>query len=505
MLFHISPKEQQKIAIIGAGAMGISIASILARLELAEVTIFEAESKPFNSKSASTNNTGILHHFIYGGHRNTLEILFKQAIVFRKLMPDYVFGDNQINYLVLNEPNNTAIHRKGVTFKEVATFLKNIYQNHLIKHPDDNFFGQAEEIVKIIDEENIDYFLNSLGLSINLDKNLVNRSTKKTFLGAVQVKQPVLNMGEYCTHMINLLDLLLHDNLLSFQGNTRVKNICIKDQGFELKIKNSNQLSFDTVINAGYGGGLEIPSPSLQGEIQKEGNIARLKVYGLYKIPQWLKLQIPGLAESFSSTLLIRGQYGGIIKVGYDFLAMFYGPEYNQAELHFPIDTNFNHFPEQWHKNLPQIMGRSEKEMMKAIKNGISRWIPWAKELEDVKLKKAVQVYPGRQPANDLEAAKRDDDPVRYRYKHQNGGEYIHITGSKLTSIPYNSFKIVREILSIYIAKGILTQEQVNQHIAIDESHEITISPQIEYALGKDLPQMDSSEREKIIQEWNVY
>ncbi|EGJ32007.1 MULTISPECIES: FAD-dependent oxidoreductase [Moorena] len=329
--FHVSPKEQQKIAIIGAGAMGISIASILARLELAEVTIFEAESKPFNSKSASTNNTGILHHFIYGGHRNTLEMLFKQTVLFRKLMPDYIFGDSKINYLVPNEPNNTAINREGVTFKEVAIFLIDFYKKYLIKHPYDNYFGKPEEIAKIIDEESIKYFLHSLGLSINQENNWFEQSTIRTFCGAVQVKQPVLNMGEYCSHMINLIDLLINNNLLSFKGNTRVKSIGINDQGFDLKIKNSNQLYFDTVINAGYGGGLEIPSPSLQGEIKKEGNIAKLKVYGLYKITQGLKSQIPGLAESFSSTLLIRGQYGGIIKVGYDFIAMFYGPEYNQA------------------------------------------------------------------------------------------------------------------------------------------------------------------------------
>ncbi|NET57689.1 MAG: FAD-dependent oxidoreductase, partial [Symploca sp. SIO2E6] len=52
-VFNLPPQQQKKIAIIGAGAMGVSTACILARLGIAQVTIFEAESKPFNSKGAS--------------------------------------------------------------------------------------------------------------------------------------------------------------------------------------------------------------------------------------------------------------------------------------------------------------------------------------------------------------------------------------------------------------------------------------------------------------------
>ena len=113
--------------------------------------------------------------------------------------------------------------------------------------------------------------------------------------------------------------------------------------------------------------------------------------------------------------------------------------------------------------------------MTKSIKDDIARWIPWAKELEDIKLKKAVQVYPSRKPANDLEAAQRDDNPVRYMYQHKNGGKYIHIPGFKLTSIPYQAFQVVLEILSIYILQGILTQEQVNKHIIIDQNKYIIL------------------------------
>jgi glycine/D-amino acid oxidase-like deaminating enzyme len=80
-VFNIPAHQQQKIAVIGAGAMGVSTACILAQLGIAQVTLFEAESKPFNSKSASINNTGILHHFVYGGHPKTLEHLFKQSIL----------------------------------------------------------------------------------------------------------------------------------------------------------------------------------------------------------------------------------------------------------------------------------------------------------------------------------------------------------------------------------------------------------------------------------------
>ena len=91
-------------------------------------------------------------------------------------MPDYIFGDSQINYLVPNDPNNTAINREGVTFKDVAIFLRDVYKKHLIKHPYDNFFGKPEEIAEIIDEESIKYFLPSLGLSTNPENNWVDKS-----------------------------------------------------------------------------------------------------------------------------------------------------------------------------------------------------------------------------------------------------------------------------------------------------------------------------------------
>lgn len=56
-VFDLPPEQQQKIGIIGAGAMGVSTACILARLGIAQITVFEAEPKPFNNKGASSNNT----------------------------------------------------------------------------------------------------------------------------------------------------------------------------------------------------------------------------------------------------------------------------------------------------------------------------------------------------------------------------------------------------------------------------------------------------------------
>ncbi|MEM1168398.1 MAG: FAD-dependent oxidoreductase [Cyanobacteria bacterium P01_H01_bin.35] len=65
-LFNIPLEAQQKIAIIGGGAMGISLASILSQLGIAKVTLLEAESIPSNHYSASLNNIGILHHYSFG-------------------------------------------------------------------------------------------------------------------------------------------------------------------------------------------------------------------------------------------------------------------------------------------------------------------------------------------------------------------------------------------------------------------------------------------------------
>ena len=490
-LFNLPPQQRQKIAIIGAGAMGVSTACILAKLGIAQLTLLEAESKPFNSKGASINNTGVLHHFVYGGHPKTLEHLFKQSILFRKLMPEYVFGDSHVNYLVPNEEGNTAINQEGLTFKDVANFLVDTYKQHIKTYKNDNFFGQPEDLVKILDEEAINSLVGN------------TKSSREEIAGAVQVKQSVLNLGEYICHLLNLLEGMSRENFLSIKYNQRVTNIGINHQNFELKSDQNHQLYFDTVINAGYAQGLEIPIPAPKNEQYREGNLVKLKVYGLYKMQTALKLRRPNLNKNFSSTILIRGQYGGIIKVGHDYLAIFSGREYNQAELDFPLDQSPRKIPREWFQNLAQITGRTEKELMTSIKNDIARWIPWAAELEAVKLKKAVQVYPGRKSANDLEAAKRDDNPIRYLYQHNNGGKYIHIPGFKLTSIPYQAFQVVLEILSTYIRQGILTPEQVNQHISIDKNNQIILSPEMENALGKDLSQ--SSEKKKILEEWDIY
>ena len=492
-VFNLPPQQREKIAIIGAGAMGVSTACILARLGIAQVTIFEAESKPFNSKGASINNTGILHHFVYGGHQKTLEHFFKQSILFRKLMPEYVFGDSHVNYLVPNEEGNTAINEAGVNFKDVAVSLVDIYKRHLKKYKDENFWGQPEDLVKILDEDTIKSLLGQA------------HSSRQEIAGAVKVRQSVLNIGEYACHMINLLEVLSRQNFVEINYNQRVNNIGINNQNFELNINENNQDYFDTVINAGYATGLEIPIPAPRNEQYIEGNLVKLKVYGLYKIPLALKLQLPELKKKFSSTILIRGQYGGIIKVGAEILAIFSGREYNQTELYFPVDKYPINIPTDWFQNLEKITGRTEKKVTKSIKHDIARWIPWAKELEDIKLKKAVQVYPSRKPANDLEAAQRDDNPVRYMYQHKNGGKYIHIPGFKLTSIPYQAFQVALEILSIYIRQGILTQEQVDQHIMLDSNKYMILSPEMEYALGKDLDQSAISEREKIREEWDIY
>jgi hypothetical protein len=492
-VFNIPAQQQQKIAIIGAGAMGVSTACILAKLGIAQVTLFEAESKPFNSKGASINNTGILHHFVYGGHPKTLEHLFKQSILFRKLMPDHVFGDSYINYLVPNEEGNTALTQEGVTFKDVAVSLVDIYKRHLKNYPDENLWGQPEDLTEILDQDRIETLLGK------------THSSRQEIAGAVRVRQSVLDIGKYACHMIKLLELVSGQQFLSINYHQKVNNIGINNRDFEIDINYSDQLCFDTVINAGYATGLEIPIPTMKDGQCGQGNQVKLKVYGIYKIPAALKLQMSELDKSFSSTILIRGQYGGMIRVASDLIAIFSGLEYNQAELSFPLDKGSLKIPVEWGQDLEKITGRTEKEIMASIKSDFSKWIPWAKELEDVKLKKAVQVYPGRKSANDLEAAQRDDNPIRYLYQHKNGGKYIHIPGFKLTSIPYHAFQVVLEILSTYILQEILTQSQVDKHIKIDSNSHIILSPEMECALGKDLPQLDINERKRIIKFWDIY
>ncbi len=492
-IFNIHPQHQQKIAIIGAGAMGVSTGCILARLGIAQVTLFEAESKPFNSKGSSTNNTGILHHFVYGGHPHTLEHLFKQSILFRKLMPDYVFGDSSVNYLVPNDQENTALHQDGVTFKDVANSLIDIYNRHLKRYPDDNFLGKPEELVKTLNEDEIQSVLGNMSSSID------------TISGGVKVKQSVLNLGEYVCHMIRVIELLVKHKLLTVNYHQKITHIDINPNNFELTINHHLKMDFDTVINAGYAKGLELPILEQKEQQDNQGNLVKLKVYGLYKIPNSLKLKFPGLQENFSSTIFIRGQYGGIIKVGYNFLAAFSGSEYNQDEFDFPLKKLPRNIPKKWFKSLDEITGRKEEEVLISIQSELSRWIPWAQELERVKLKKAVQVYPGRKFLNALDSAKRDDNPIRYLYQHQQGGQYIHIPGFKLTSIPYQSCQIILSILSSYVVQELISQEEVNKHIRIDENSNILLSSEMESTLGKNLSQLNILDRKKIIKNWNIY
>ena len=491
-LFNIPPEAQQEIAIIGAGAMGISVASILSQLGIAKVTLLEAESTPLNHYSASLNNTGILHHFVYGGHFSTLELLFKQTLLFKKVMPDYVFEDDYVNYLAPNIKGNTAIYQKGVTLKDVSKNLIEIYNNHINNYPSEQIFGSAKELVQEIEPEEI---LWGTG-----DKNLFN--------GAVKVKQPVLNIGEYCSHLIQLLNKLIKEQKINLKTHHRVTNIQLSEQGFELQINQEKKLYFNTVINTAYARGLEIPIPSFSGEKQV-GNIVKLKVYGLYKIPETLKTKIPKFIDSFSSTLLIRGQYGGIIKAGQNRLAIFYGLEYNQAELYIPLDKVPINLPQNWISwvrcETDYFDSRNEVSILQAIQKGVSQWIPWVAQLEPIKVKKNIQVYPGKKPANQLEAAKRDHNPIRYQYQHQTGEQYIHIPGGKLTSVIYHSFLIIHNLLKTYINKQILTEQEVEKHIKIDNNRTIIISPELEFLLGNKLPQSPPEKREKIIKELNVY
>ena len=54
------------IAVIGAGAAGSALAVMLSGLGF-KVTLIEGKETTFDERSASLNNTGIIHHLIYGG------------------------------------------------------------------------------------------------------------------------------------------------------------------------------------------------------------------------------------------------------------------------------------------------------------------------------------------------------------------------------------------------------------------------------------------------------
>ncbi len=87
----------------------------------------------------------------------------------------------------------------------------------------------------------------------------------------------------------------------------------------------------------------------------------------------------------------------------------------------------------------------------------------------------------------------------------QTGEQYIHIPVAKLTSVVYHSFLIIHKLLQTYISKDILTEQEVKQHLIIDNNRTIIISPKLEFLLGNTLQQSPLEKREKVIKELNVY
>ncbi|MEM1168400.1 MAG: hypothetical protein AAGJ08_04790 [Cyanobacteria bacterium P01_H01_bin.35] len=50
-----------------------------------------------------------------------------------------------------------------------------------------------------------------------------------------------------------------------------------------------------------------------------------------------------------------------------------------------------------------------------------------------------------------------------------------------------------------------MTEQEVKQHLIIDNNRTIIISPKLESLLGKGSPQSPLEKREKVIRELNVY
>ena len=107
--------------------------------------------------------------------------------------------------------------------------------------------GKSEELVKILNQDEIKSVLGNMSSSID------------PIYGGVKVKQSVLNLGEYVCHIVRLIDLLVKHNLLTVNYHQKITHIDITPNNFELTINQSLKMDFDTVINAGYAKGLEIP------------------------------------------------------------------------------------------------------------------------------------------------------------------------------------------------------------------------------------------------------
>jgi glycine/D-amino acid oxidase-like deaminating enzyme len=480
------------IAVIGAGAAGSTLAVMLSGLGF-KVTLIEGKETTFDKRSASLNNTGIIHHLIYGGDPEVQSHLFKAGMLFSELLPDHLFADNKMLYLappvIHGGKVNTAVVAGDISLPSNLIALKKDYKAYCRRPGAKAYYGPPEDFYQVLGEKQMRAMLGQPGeaawLSPARDKN------GRHFAMGAQVNQRVINTAYFAQHMQGIINALHQKKGDDFQILTRhhVSSIGRAGKGgFDIHyVEEAGKPAahFDSVINAGHAKGLEAKSDAPQEAVH-----LKQKAYGIFHVPEPLRNQFA------QSLFMVRSsELGGIVRMGPGLVALVSGKNYNRDDISFN-EHGRRLVPEHWAKGATDATRRSDSrhthsdvELLDAIQKDMAHWFPAVSKLEPVELRYGQHLYPpSRETANEVESAARADRSMYEKCDSGQFGRYGFFSAAKLTSIPFGALECALHVLEPYVKAGIITQEQVKEQLHMDAEGYAVVSDTLKTAMGKHLP-----------------
>lgn len=488
------------IAIIGGGTTGCMTALMLGSVGLGRVTLFEADDQVLSGRATTLNSVGTNHHLAWSGDPETMEHFFKCAILFRQLMPDWVFSDFSLNYYVpgrtpAGQPNSAvdgvlpmggsgpALRRDPrLSWRASVVRLDRLYHRWVEEEGGEAVFGPPGEYARELDEEDLRRMIGGPTPPGGADRWLVDDPEGGRFVAAVRLRQCVLNMAWFCVHLVTRLELMRARGALEILTGHRVSAIRPASDGFEVTAKSGGEqrrFRFHDVINAGYAGSVGIGLPGAADD----GLHVALKVFGIYE-------PSPEVAESFASFIMIRGQFGSVVRAAPRLFSICSGREFDRDTSTLPAGPIAGRrLPERWSdvfnpKRRAALLGGSDAELLDLIQRDIAGWVPIVGDFRPVVLKVAPQLYPRQRPeADDVSAAVRRESELRDRWLNPEGGQYFRLQGAKMTTIPFAAVRATLALLEPHVAAGRLEEDEPAEHLRVRDGF-IWTSPALRQMLG---------------------
>jgi len=490
--------KPHSIAVVGAGAAGSMVATLLSCLGF-DVTVLESEDSAFDSRSASQNNTGIIHHLIYGGDPAVQSHLFKAGLLFSEFFPEHIMADKRMLYLapptVQHGKRNTALegstNAQGQDVSLATNFdaLKRDYAAYCQRPGAKPHYGTPGALGHEVSEREMRALL---GTPPEAAGWLSGAPVGHHFATGVAVNQLVVNTAALARHMQDVMDQLHADKGEGFQLLTQHHVEQIKASpdraGFDISLKGTaSVMHFDTVVNAGYAEGLEVRTDAPKAPVH-----LKQKAFGLFKVP-------PDLLDKFQTSLFMvrSSELGGIVRMGPGLVALVSGRNYNRDDIGFSECQHERALPAGWKGSVDEATAHaknpsathSEAELLDKIQKDLAQWFPAVRGLEPVKLYFGPHLYPPeRATADELVSASRSDSFIHEEVKNPLGGQSFLFFAAKLTSVPFGAVQCVRHILEPYIQQGVLTREQVGAQLHIDQDGYAVVSEGLKRCMGCDRP-----------------